>query len=98
MKVAALTSAIVASVIGLASSAALADHNSIWGPGTANMPNDIHNTRIDTRLDDDNAAFIDFVRGGAGADSVNRYLDDDTSMGGGSSAMGGGMAQGGSRR
>ena len=70
-----------------ASSAAMADHNSIWGEGTANMPNDIHNTRIDT-MDDDGDAFADFVRYGDGADSVNRFLDDDSdslvaSMGGG---------------
>jgi len=28
-----------------------ADHMSVWGPGWANMPNDIHNTRIDTDSD-----------------------------------------------
>ena len=44
---------------------ALADHNSKWGEGWANMPNDIHNTRIDTR--GDNTAFRDFVRQGNGA-------------------------------
>ena len=32
-----------------ASGAALADHNSKNGEGWANMPNDIHNTRIETR-------------------------------------------------
>ena len=35
-----------------ASSAVLADHKSPMGAGTANMPNDIHNTRIDT-MDDE---------------------------------------------
>lgn len=54
--------------------AASADHNSKWGEGWANMPNDIHNTRIDTR--GDNTAFRDFVRNGNGADSVNRYATD----------------------
>jgi hypothetical protein len=46
-----------------------ADHNSIWGPGSANMPNDIHNSAIE----DDFETFIDLVQGGDGADSVNRY-------------------------
>ena len=54
--------------------AASADHNSKWGEGWANMPNDIHNTRVDTR--GDNTAFRDFVRKGNGADSVNRYATD----------------------
>ncbi|MGE0624425.1 MAG: hypothetical protein AB7I04_05860 [Pseudomonadales bacterium] len=54
---------------------ALADHNSKWGEGWANMPNDIHNTRIDTRGDND--AFRDFVRYGNGADSVNRFETGD---------------------
>ena len=103
------TAALLASLF--ASSAAMADHNSIWGEGTANMPNDIHNTRIDT-MDDDGDAFADFVRNGDGADSVNRFLDDDSdslvaSMGGGATdtvrgadvAMGGGdSARGGSAR
>jgi len=61
----------------LASSAAYADHNSVWGAGTANMPNDIHNTRIE----DDNEAFLDLVQQGGGADSVNRYTDTDSTMG-----------------
>ena len=54
--------------------AASADHNSRWGEGWANMPNDIHNTRADTR--GDNTAFRDFVSKGNGADSVNRYATD----------------------
>lgn len=60
------------------SGAALADHNSRWGEGTANMPNDIHNTRIETRGDND--TFKEFVQYGEGADSVNRFAtetDDD---------------------
>lgn len=55
--------------------AALADHNSPHGAGWARMPNDIHNTRIDTL--GDSSAFRDFVRYGNGADSVNRYTTDD---------------------
>ena len=56
---------------------ALADHNSKNGEGWANMPNDIHNMRIDTRESGDNEAFKDFVRYGDGADSVNRFADED---------------------
>jgi len=55
-----------------------ADHMSVWGPGWANMPNDIHNTRIDTRLADDDDAFRDFVINGEGADTTNRYLVEET--------------------
>ncbi len=67
-----------------AATPALADHNSIWGPGTANMPNDIHNTRIE----DDNETFLELVQQGGGADSVNRYDDGtDTTTRGTSSRM-----------
>lgn len=71
-------------------SAALADHNSPMGAGTANMPNDIHNTRIE----DDNETFLELVQQGGGTDSVNRYTDDTTSTTGSSrrtttSSMGG---------
>jgi hypothetical protein len=63
-------------VFGLAPlQAALADHNSPHGAGWARMPNDIHNTRIDTL--GDSTAFRDFVRYGNGADSINRYASDD---------------------
>lgn len=55
---------------------AQADHMSPWGPGWAGMPNDIHNTRLDTR--GDNEAFLDFIRYGEGADSINRYLVEET--------------------
>ncbi|MGD8484341.1 MAG: hypothetical protein PVJ63_05810 [Thioalkalispiraceae bacterium] len=57
-----------------AASSAYADHNSVWGAGSANMPNDIHNTRIE----DDNETFLELVQQGGGADSVNRYADSDT--------------------
>lgn len=79
-----------------ASGLAQADHNSVWGEGWASMPNDIHNTRIDT-MDDDTDSFMDFVRMGAGADSENRFLtaSSDTSGGG---AGGQGGTRGGSRR
>jgi hypothetical protein len=70
---------LAAAIAALAATPAFADHNSPMGAGWANMPNDIHNTRIDTRLTLDDAAFLDFVRYGAGADSVNRYLTDSTS-------------------
>lgn len=55
--------------------AASADHNSKWGEGWAKMPNDIHNTRVETR--GDNNAFRDFVKKGAGAESENRFDTDD---------------------
>lgn len=60
------------------STAATADHNSKNGEGTANMPNDIHNTRVETLENDDNEAFKDFVRYGDGSESVNRFESDDT--------------------
>lgn len=55
----------------------IADHNSIWGPGKANMPNDIHNTRIEDSATMTPEEWRDFVRQGAGADTVNRYLDEE---------------------
>ena len=61
-----------------ASGTALADHNSKNGEGWANMPNDIHNTRIETKEADDNEAFRDFVKFGEGSTSENRFLTDDT--------------------
>lgn len=76
-----------------ASLSAHADHNSIWGEGWANMPNDIHNTRLDS---DDNDDFIDFVRMGSGAKSVNRFLNDDsTDTAGNGNAAGQGRSRGG---
>ena len=61
----------------LATSAAYADHNSVWGEGWANMPNDIHNTRIETLdVEDGNTIFTEFVREGGGADSVNDAVLD----------------------
>ena len=85
-------------VVGLsfltAAAVANADHNSIWGEGLANMPNDIHNTRIET-MDDDTDDFMDFVRMGSGADSINDA--DDIDAGSGSSTNMGGGSQSGSR-
>ena len=66
------------SLAALLSASALADHNSPHGSGWANMPNDIHNTRIEDGLS--GTEFRDFVRQGAGADTVNRYLDSSTSL------------------
>lgn len=65
-----------------ATSAAYADHNSVWGEGWANMPNDIHNTRIETlNVEDGNTIFTDFVREGGGTDSVNdAVLDPDVEL------------------
>ena len=58
---------------------AYADHNSRNGEGWANMPNDVHNTRIDT-MDSDDSTFTDFVRYGGGASSVNRFLSDEDTV------------------
>lgn len=75
-----VTACAIASLLGsFAAAPAFADHNSPMGAGWANMPNDIHNTRIDTRLEDDYQSFIDFVKYGMGADTVNRFLTDTTS-------------------
>ncbi|MCU0843141.1 MAG: hypothetical protein MUC79_15710 [Thiobacillaceae bacterium] len=64
---------------GFAATAALADHNSVWGAGKANMPNDIHNAQIEGTDADGNVItdWRSFVSKGAGAETVNRYLDDD---------------------
>ena len=53
-----------------ASSAAIADHKSPMGAGTANMPNDIHNTRIE----DDNETFLNLVQQGGGAIAMIQQL------------------------
>lgn len=66
-----LTLVATATCLGVAQ----ADHMSPWGPGWANMPNDIHNTRLDLR--DDNDAFRDFVQYGEGADTTNRFLIEE---------------------
>ena len=68
----------VASAIAFGASPAFADHNSPNEEGWANMPNDIHNTRMDTMESGDSEAFRDFVKYGEGADSVNRFASDDT--------------------
>ena len=71
---------LVAAVLLMFTSApvVMADHNSQDGIGSANMPNDIHNVRLDVRLSDaDNTYFTDFVQFGAGADTENRCLDED---------------------
>lgn len=70
----------LAIVTGLfvAAGPAFADHNSRNGEGWANMPNDIHNTRVETLENNDNDAFREFVRYGEGARSVNRFASDDT--------------------
>lgn len=84
-KVKLMTATLVAA---MGAAPAFADHNSVWGEGWANMPNDIHNTRIDT-MDEDGSVFADFVRGGDGADSVNRFLEDDSDTVSGGNGNGG---------
>ena len=85
---------VLGSLAALFSVSALADHNSPMGAGWANMPNDIHNIQIEDDLS--GSEFSDLVRQGAGADTVNRYLDSTTTLqsGSGSTATTGG----GSRR
>ena len=57
------TACAIATLLGsLAAAPAFADHNSPMGAGTANMPNDIHNTRIDTRLAEDQVSAAPGVR------------------------------------
>ena len=70
--------AIVTSTFLAAAAPSIADHNSKNGEGTANMPNDIHNTRVETLETNDNEAFRDFVRYGEGSDSVNRFESEET--------------------
>ena len=82
MKIKTVIGMVMVSAV-MASSATFADHNSPMGAGTANMPNDIHNTRIE----DDNETFLSLVQGGGGADSVNRYDDSDTTSTMGRSAL-----------
>jgi hypothetical protein len=69
---------VLGSLAALLSASALADHNSPNGAGWANMPNDVHNTRIEDDLS--GTEFRDFVRQGAGADTVNRYLDSSATL------------------
>ena len=84
---------ILGSLAALLSASALADHNSLNGAGWANMPNDVHNTRIEDDLS--GTEFRDFVRQGAGADTVNRYLDSTTTLTGSSGST---TTRGSSRR
>jgi hypothetical protein len=69
---------ILGSLVALVSLPTLADHNSLHGAGWANMPNDVHNTRIEDDLS--GTEFADFVRQGAGAATVNRYLDSTSTL------------------
>lgn len=83
--------------IAMISGATLADHNSPYGSGWANMPNDIHNIRIEDNLS--SSEFRSIVQYGGANDTVNRYQDTTTSTmsngGGGDRSSG---RRGGSRR
>jgi len=68
----------VASGLLVVTAPVFADHNSKNGEGWANMPNDIHNMRIETSEADDNEAFKDFVKYGESSTSENRFATDDT--------------------
>lgn len=86
--------ALLAAVTSLAFSIQVsADHNSIWGESWANMPNDIHNTVVEDDLN--GRDFMEFISGGAGADSVNRYADDNSNGNGGGNGGGSGGGMGG---
>jgi len=67
----------VASGLLVVAAPVIADHNSKNGEGWANMPNDIHNMRIETREANDNEAFRDFVKYGEGSASENRFATND---------------------
>ena len=71
------TTAVTSALLVMAAPS-IADHNSKNGEGTANMPNDIHNTRVDTLETNDNEAFRDFVQYGEGSTTVNRFESEET--------------------
>lgn len=73
-----LISLTLATALLAAAGTSVADHNSKNGEATANMPNDIHNTRVETMESNDNEAFRDFVRYGEGSKTVNRFESDET--------------------
>ncbi|MGB5690365.1 MAG: hypothetical protein WBM45_13930 [Woeseiaceae bacterium] len=77
MRTQTFTTVLAAAVLAVAAPS-FADHNSKNGEGTANMPNDIHNTRVDTLETNDNEAFRDFVKYGEGSTTVNRFESDET--------------------
>ena len=68
----------IASAFLIAAAPGVADHNSKNGEGTANMPNDIHNTRVETLESNDSETFREFVRYGEGSTTVNRFESEDT--------------------
>lgn len=67
-----------ATALAFGATVAIADHNSKNGAGWANMPNDIHNTRVETLETNDNEAFRDFVKYGEGSETVNSESDGTT--------------------
>jgi hypothetical protein len=93
MRTIVLKTALLAATLGIGP-AAVADHNSPWGAGWAKMPNDIHNTRVETRGGNE---FSRFVRQGGGASSVNRYSDGTRGHGRGKRGGMGGDGRGGRR-
>jgi len=81
---------------GLMAAPAMADHNSMWGEGTALDPMDMHSTRFDALALDDTDSFMGgrFVDHGPGlVDTSDRGGRPDTVLvdGGGS---GGGQGSG----
>lgn len=69
---------VVTSALLVVAAPSIADHNSKNGEGTANMPNDIHNTRVETLATNDNETFRDFVKYGEGSKTVNRFESEET--------------------
>ena len=69
---------VITSAFLAAAAPSIADHNSKNGEGTANMPNDIHNTRVETLETNDSEAFRDFVKYGEGSTTVNRFESEET--------------------
>jgi hypothetical protein len=69
----------VALVALTAAPVAMADHNSVWGMGYANMPNDVHNTRLDPTVTDEE--FRALVKKGVLAHTPTRCDADDPPVG-----------------
>ena len=93
-----------AALVLLGAGSALADHNSMWGEGTALDPRGIHDDRIDTLASGDDFTggqdasgpmdLTAFARGGA-PDTIEAGNDIETGGMGGSGSAGGSESAGG---
>ena len=80
MKKSILSALVVGTFLGaVGSTPALADHNSPYGDCWANMPNNIHNTRVETRETDEQDAWLEFIQSGDANETINSCLLDSTS-------------------